>query len=311
MGKPKADVIAPDGDVILVVGSERARFRVHSTFLKAVSKPFSAMFSSRWNEGNDPLHQSEPIEIPLPDDDSMAMLIICAVIHHQYKSIPRHLPARTALQVAITADKYDCVDSLQFASGLLAKPHETEARNLMVLTAAAYGLQNADIFKEITKTLILTHTGSYLSLSSEDIESVMDWKVFYLLEEARSITRLKLASILLNGVNDITGSCCHRCGWTSTHAYAYVKQLEEREIWPAHLSHKPIYKVIETAETMPDPVPKEESAHCTYSYKHCLPEYRSERQKPLENLTRPVGLCLHCIISNSGNPLDCKLTHND
>jgi hypothetical protein len=35
--------IAADGDVILVVGPEKVKLCVHSLFLKAASKPFSAM----------------------------------------------------------------------------------------------------------------------------------------------------------------------------------------------------------------------------------------------------------------------------
>jgi hypothetical protein len=36
--------IAADGDVILVIGPEKVKLRVHSLFLKEASKPFSAMF---------------------------------------------------------------------------------------------------------------------------------------------------------------------------------------------------------------------------------------------------------------------------
>ena len=45
--------IATDGDVILIVGPEKARLRVQSLFLKAVSNPFSVMFGPDWKEGHD------------------------------------------------------------------------------------------------------------------------------------------------------------------------------------------------------------------------------------------------------------------
>ena len=49
--KPSTVVkIAADGDVILVVEPEKVKLRVLSLFLKAASKPFSAMFGPDWKE---------------------------------------------------------------------------------------------------------------------------------------------------------------------------------------------------------------------------------------------------------------------
>jgi hypothetical protein len=56
VNKPSTIVkIAADGDVILVVGPEEVQLRVHSLFLKAASKPFSAMFGPDWREGHNML----------------------------------------------------------------------------------------------------------------------------------------------------------------------------------------------------------------------------------------------------------------
>jgi hypothetical protein len=41
-----------------------------------------------------------------------------------------------------------------------------------------------------------------------------------LLEEQRSLAKLKLAEILIAGINDATGMCVHTCGWSSKYAYA-------------------------------------------------------------------------------------------
>lgn len=43
--------IAADGDLVLTVGPEEVRLRVNSLFLKAASKPFSAMLGPDWKEG--------------------------------------------------------------------------------------------------------------------------------------------------------------------------------------------------------------------------------------------------------------------
>ncbi|KKP06387.1 hypothetical protein THAR02_01535 [Trichoderma harzianum] len=201
--------IAPRGDLILVVGPEKAKLHVKSTWLREVSKPFSAMFRPDWKEGRDLLDCDRPVdrptEIPLPEDNAAAMKIICSVIHHQRSEVPRTLAADDVLAVAVAADKYDCVEALELASDRWLRPSGDEAGNLMLLTAAAYLFQNAQAFKELTKALILDYKDPYLTLSCREVESAMPWKVFCLLEEQRGSARLRVAEILLAGVNDGTG----------------------------------------------------------------------------------------------------------
>jgi hypothetical protein len=170
--------IAADGNVILVVGPEKMKLRVHSLFLQAVSRPFSAMFGPDWKEGHNMLGRDVPVELPLPKDDAVAMKLICAIIHHRNEMVPQTLAARDVLGIAVTADKYDCVSALKFAGGNWLQPRKIEAGDLMLLAAAAYLFQNAQAFKEITKALILNHGGPYLALSCEEVESAMTWKVF-------------------------------------------------------------------------------------------------------------------------------------
>jgi hypothetical protein len=62
------------GDVILVVGPEKVKLRVHSLFLKAASKPFSAMFGPDWKEGHNMLGRDGPVEVPLPEDNATVVL---------------------------------------------------------------------------------------------------------------------------------------------------------------------------------------------------------------------------------------------
>jgi len=107
---------AADGDVILVIGLETAKLRVCALFFKAVSKLFSAMFEPDWKEGDSMLGRDEPVEISLPEDSAWTMKIICAIISYWNKRVPHTLPARNVLEIAVTTDKYDCVDALKFAS---------------------------------------------------------------------------------------------------------------------------------------------------------------------------------------------------
>lgn len=170
--------IAPDGDLILIVGPEEAKLLVHSMLLRAVSRVFSVMFRPDWKEGQDLLDRDGPTELPLPEDNAAALKIICCIIHHRNREIPQTLAAGDILAVAVTADKYDCLHALRFASESWLRPSTGESSNLMLLTAAAYLFQNAQAFKEITRALILDYDGPYLALSCEEVESAMTWRVF-------------------------------------------------------------------------------------------------------------------------------------
>lgn len=93
--------------------------------------------------------------------------------------------------------------------------------------------------------------------------------------------------------------CVHKYRWTSKYAYAYLKLLERKDLWPVRLLYISISKAIELAEKMPDPIPKEPSITYTYKYKHAAPEYRRDRCWSLDDLNNSIGLCLHCVRSGS------------
>lgn len=169
--------IAADGDVILVVGPEKIRFCVYLLILKAALKLFSAMLGSNGKEGCD-LHKNGFVDLLLPEDNVMVMECVCAIIHHQNKMLLDMMALYEILEVAITVDKYDFVDALKFVSECWLQSRNAIAKELMILTATVYVFKNAQAFKELTKALILNYGGSYLSLSTEKIESVMSWKVF-------------------------------------------------------------------------------------------------------------------------------------
>ena len=102
----------------------------------------------------------------------------------------------------------------------------------------------------------------------------IDW-----LEEQRCSARLQLGDILIGGIHN--GICAHRCGWSSKYAYAYLKSLERKHLWPTGLVG--VSESIKRAEMMPDPVPEEPSIACTYERNYDLPDYRSSRRWGLGN----------------------------
>jgi hypothetical protein len=308
-----------------LVGPDNVKLRVHSLVLKSASRTFFAMFEPTWKEGN-MLGRNESTEVRLPEDNVTALRIICAVLHHRNELVPPTLTAGNILEIAIIADKYECIDALKFASQDWLQPRGNEAGDLMLLTAAAYLFQNAPAFKKITKAMILNHSGPYLALCSKKVESAITWRVFRkcainlstgnmrligqytaLLEEQRSVAKLKLAEILIAGINDADGVCVHACGWSSKYAYAYLNSLERHGLWPTGLVC--ISKAIQSAENMPDPVPTEQSIACVFARKHTPPEYRRNRRWKLDDLNNRIGLCLRCVRLECIDSSDCGGRH--
>ncbi|KAF5876279.1 putative btb poz domain-containing protein [Botrytis fragariae] len=286
---------APDGDIILIVGPEMKRFRVHSLFLKAASKPFVAMFKWERQEGQDLLHQDGPKEIELPADNAAALETILAIIHHQNNEIPRNITASQVLEIAIAADKYDFLDAMKLASATFLRSDTTDANDLIRLVTAAYLFRNARAFKENTKALVLNCHVPYLDLACDEVESALGWRIFCLLETQRIFVRSEFSEILLEGINEYHGMCAQNCGWICKYAYAYLNLLKENELWPVSLHKISISDAIESAERMPDPVPQEASGECRSARTHTLPWYRDDRSWRLKSLDEKVGLCLTCV----------------
>jgi hypothetical protein len=136
------------------------------------------MFKPEWREGYDVRSLVDPVEILLPEDDATAFQLICAVIHHRNDMVPNRLPLRTILSIAITADKYDCIRALRFATESWLSLHQDTIEDSLGLAAAAYLLGNAIAFRKITKQMILTHNGPFTAIPGAEVESVIDWGVF-------------------------------------------------------------------------------------------------------------------------------------
>lgn len=72
------------------------------------------MFSGRFMEGHD-LSSATPREIELGDDPG-SLIVILNILHMRNDLVPMELGVDKLLEIAITADKYDCTSSCQFAS---------------------------------------------------------------------------------------------------------------------------------------------------------------------------------------------------
>jgi len=159
---------SPDFDVILVVGVEMKKLNAYSLVLKHASKVFDAMLSSQFREGQR-LVDSKSTEIDMPADDAEAMEIIINVIHGRNDAVRDVLDASKILQVAITADKFDCKVALAFAIKVwLNCANMTDSSQLWRLLKGAYWFDNAQSFEEISLGLMRHHRSSFLQLWGPD-----------------------------------------------------------------------------------------------------------------------------------------------
>ena len=99
----------PAGDVNLC--TKRTQFLVSSKALALGSKVFHAMFLTGFQEGvqlQEHIERKEVFIKTLLDDHSMALHIICLVLHHQQTIIPYKISPYLLFEVAKLVDKYDC-----------------------------------------------------------------------------------------------------------------------------------------------------------------------------------------------------------
>jgi hypothetical protein len=97
------ELIDPDGDLTLIVGSDEntKRFRVSRHALRLASPVFKAMLTGRFLEAS-------ASELKLPDHDPEALAILLNVSHLQFRKAPPSFQTINGfVGVAKLCDKYD------------------------------------------------------------------------------------------------------------------------------------------------------------------------------------------------------------
>jgi|SRR3569833_1008316 len=165
---PSTVNIAPSGDVVLVVGAEQMRMRVHSLILRTSSTVFNAMLGPSYSEGAN-LSPVAPKDVSLPEDDAGALEFIFNVIHYRMDAIDDPPDPSLVLRVAMMADKYDFIQALKLASrDWLKCDAVNDAEELWRLVMAACWLRNEKAFENSTQALLCCYGGSYLELGDLD-----------------------------------------------------------------------------------------------------------------------------------------------
>lgn len=148
------------GDVIIVAGrgSKKRRLRVSSAVLSNASEVFAAMFSDRFTEGQN-LDVRNPKDIRMGDDDPDNLALLLKVIHCRNDGIPTPMQAKKFLDFMVIADKYACVEAVQWMTAIWAQHRTitTIPKNLFnCAVTRAYWVGDVVQFRELTRQLVLS-----------------------------------------------------------------------------------------------------------------------------------------------------------
>ena len=155
-----------EGDLVLVVGKGKKvmLLRVHSAILKMASPVFRAMLGANFIEGSTTHTADNPLD--LKEDDAQAMLDLCSLIQHQYKSSDS-LPVTRMANLVVVADKYQWVEIVRVWVAAAIAPYfppsiEEKSRKLNNLTlrpvnamCMAYAIGHAELFWRTSRTVIV------------------------------------------------------------------------------------------------------------------------------------------------------------
>ncbi|KAK4956310.1 hypothetical protein LTR10_005832 [Elasticomyces elasticus] len=170
--------LASDGDVILACGQQEDltthKILVSSIILRCGSSHFKTMLGPDFKEGRDLAQATDPLEIALKGDDPEAMVMLCRALHMQFVAVPDELTPTTLRALAIVVDKYDCSGALRYASESWVRKVAKSAApcELPDVLCAAYHLQQAELFGDIGKSLVLKSEGPIIDLAGHESSSL-------------------------------------------------------------------------------------------------------------------------------------------
>ena len=133
----------------------RIRVQCSSAHLILASSVFEAMLSQSFKE-NLVLRSVGTVDLPLPDDDPIALLMLLKIIHGQTKDVPLEVDMCMLTRLAIVVDKYQ----LHVVVGILSRIWidrlkvnipETSMGNLQRWIFISWAFRSPSEFKKVTQ----------------------------------------------------------------------------------------------------------------------------------------------------------------
>ena len=143
-----------------------------SKHLTLASPIFKIMLQPKFKEGLQ-LHSHGYAELPLPDDNPAALLILLNLIHGQFRKVPRKIDLWMLTELAVLVDKYELLETtemlldywLQHLKGTIPVVLNDD---LLPWICISRVFRKPDIFEKVTKVA---------QLESEGLLEVSEWPI--------------------------------------------------------------------------------------------------------------------------------------
>ncbi|KAK2751745.1 hypothetical protein FQN55_009186 [Onygenales sp. PD_40] len=176
---PVFRVAEDDGDIAFEVFLQgTAKTKVHvlvsSHRLSAASPVFNAMFNSNFREGVGRTRANagsgKPFVIPLPEDDAIAIALLCGIIHGKVNDVVETNPSVSELySLAVLGDKYACTKKVSecMVIGLAVEfsfPWRRNLQDVWMLLRVACIENDGCAFEVLSAEILTRHPGTILDL---------------------------------------------------------------------------------------------------------------------------------------------------
>ncbi|RSL40712.1 hypothetical protein CEP53_013202 [Fusarium sp. AF-6] len=199
--------VAPDGDIIFVLSGGADKIQVQSSVMRSASSVFSVMLAGQFREGKmlqDAAASGQPVEISLPGDDFEPFKLICIAIHRQANTTHYCPSEELLMRVLQITDKYNLFDAVFLSMEFWARKYLPNfSLNHFLLMVICHQINSQDVFQLFSRSLILNHKGSFMSLAAENEQHVCDsvprglvYKLACALEEMRATMMLRIIKFI-------------------------------------------------------------------------------------------------------------------
>ena len=140
------------------------------------------MFKNNFSEGLN-LYSRGRVEMPLPDDNPAALLIILHLVHGQIRKVPRKVGFWMLIEIAILVDKYELLESVEMMSdywfqNLDAAVPVNFNNDVILWMCLSWVFKKRDVFEKVTRIAQIESKGLLETYQLPIPEYVLG-KIFY------------------------------------------------------------------------------------------------------------------------------------
>ncbi|KAL8826155.1 MAG: hypothetical protein Q9191_003979 [Dirinaria sp. TL-2023a] len=313
--------IDPDGDVQLQLslGEDDNReflvLKVASKTLTLASPVFNKMLNSSFKEGIAKTTKGS-VAIPLPEDDSEAMTIICRALHNMNDLVPEQLSTTLLEEIAVLCNKYDCARALMahgnvwIRNGLDSSPSSLDLDKLLF---AACVLDIPAAFAKVGWEFVLARGERIIDLQV-GLPALFPHQILRELDNMKDELHQKLINALETPLKAFMTP--GQCPASQRVVLQYLQNLHRSSLWPiGPLSRKASLSVILTRiEGLAEPNIQtcEIGSWCMVCQHNDTPKFKEGILKTRQEIlnARP-RLCLDCLKSEKQTLREgkCRIKH--